>query len=144
MQSEGRRDSVGARQAAGGEARIAIGGGEKDGQAAGGEGGQAAEDESTTTEGVPLSPRARHNLLAAGEALERADLLAAVRQAADKGAETCAICCEPFRHGQRVILLLCQHEFHPECARKAALSDFAQTREFPRCALCREPMRQHV
>ncbi len=55
--------------------------------------------------------------------------------------EECALCLEQFRKNDKVVIMLCNHEYHYSCLQKAILSEFEQTNNIPRCPLCRVPIK---
>jgi hypothetical protein len=61
---------------------------------------------------------------------ERAEVLQLLKTR--KPPDACPICLDA------VVVLLCYHEFHANCAKRAALSQYEATGKPPTCAVCRE------
>jgi hypothetical protein len=73
--------------------------------------------------------------------LERGDYIGAIYMFDKNEVGECSICMNSFKSQDTNLLLLCSHEFHLECFRRAAHSEFDRTEQMPTCVLCRVPIR---
>ena len=67
------------------------------------------------------------------------DFMGALQKAAVD--ERCALCLDQFRMDDKLVVMLCEHEYHYDCLLKSILAEFEQTQRMPRCPLCRVAVR---
>lgn len=68
------------------------------------------------------------------------DFMGALQEAVKD--EQCSLCLEQFRKHEEIVILLCEHEFHYGCAKKAVIAQFERTGLIPECPLCRVPIKR--